>query len=991
MSSGAIDLQFHVTSKLNKKGTMQTKKCVIGQDLKYLFLSQVPLDDNEWVQIHSDKFIKKDEHTFLHHLLETQKLDECPLKLFISNEFIKSQKTDCSSDYGEATYYIDCNCQITTYKLYISFDDGLEYMVSLDEDNIYFMLLNYPELHDKYRIHVMQTGKYIFYISKKYISDVVNNELDIDIVLKSLIKHHQIQGNPNFHILNDKNIPCALSFPITNGLILDDKYMTCLKESLLPHQVDNINWMAYLEKLVSLKMTRLDYVNTLGMIEFKISNGHYYTKHSYQKIYNKTSLINTPLNESIYLRGGILADEAGMGKTRSMLGLVLADIIYPTSVSIDKEYLMNNIEFYKIDELDTQNKVTLMDNEITLKHYNELIGTKIYKLSNTLVVAPIRVIDIWQEEIFEITHKDIKYVIVSNMTHVKKITVNQIIESDIVILSSKLLDNKRYLEHIKKYPDSNFQKYLWHRLVIDEAHEVMKIDTTQYPVDIKTQQIQNYIMGVNSFTKWCVSGTPLVNREINMGGYIRFLGEFMAKDAIYNLDIDDIKKLIRCYFRRHDKRKMIDALPMPTVKEEIVYLKQSSIEKAIYRSAMRKYNKLRLMQLCTHVQISEEEKCILGNFAGHKIMSLVDIEASMLEHYKTKIAQIENETNNLTTATEIDKQFRKKILHKINVHLSGSNKQISLEKMANTLAHSSKVQYVSTLVDDYLNDYMYQKIWEYIGQLSSDELWTVMHVNQEIDIKHDEKLASKTKDNYDEIKTLTNQMGLFKQSYISESVKEPCCICYEQFDKIIITKCRHIFCGNCMKTLFQSKQYINCPLCRNQISNEDINVTDIKLIEKSINHGVQEEDIKKYGTKLAFLIKKLRDLLDGNSLNRVVIFSQWTLMLSIISNVLVEFKIPHLLCKGNPNVVKSTMQKFAETEESQVLLLTPESCIIGNDLSKATHIIMTDVLMMDKIDANALENQLLGYVQRIGQNKEITVIKLITLGTIEEEYHRLQK
>jgi SNF2 family DNA or RNA helicase len=46
---------------------------------------------------------------------------------------------------------------------------------------------------------------------------------------------------------------------------------------------------------------------------------------------------------------------------------------------------------------------------------------------------------------------------------------------------------------------------------------------------------------------------------------------------------------------------------------------------------------------------------------------------------------------------------------------------------------------------------------------------------------------------------------------------------------------------------------------------------------------------------------------------------------------------------------------------------------------------------MNKTGAKTIENQLLGYVERISQNKEITITKLVTCGTIEEDYYKTQK
>lgn len=1003
MTTNLNEQQFHtfLNNKIGKTGFVTSKKDFIGQTIKDIYTSVDP-DKKKWTQIHSDKIVTKGKGSYLQHLLEKESLSDIPIRLVKTIDKVKTQKVTSHPNYDNSTYLNKTTMEIITYQLFLSFNDNTEYMIHLNDTNEYFLLLDKPELYQYYRIQVLSTGKYIFYISKSYLKLLVDNKndkiCDIDPVLVSLIKQHQVQGNPGFNILHNKIIPCALSFPVKNSLELTDTYLSLLKEPLLSHQIDNISWMVYLEKLISLNMTLLDYVNTQGMIEFRIGREHYYTNHSYYHIFDRNSLTKTPRHESILMRGGILADEAGMGKTRSVLGLVLADIIYPNDININGQLLAKLLPNYLNKEINMTGNIHTLNLDMfededknKLSCFNNILEQNTHKLCQTLIVAPTHIVDIWQEELGELTGFDVKHIVLSNITHVKKLDIQNLSNYNLVILSSGLLVNKRYTEHINLHNEYDFRNYLWHRVVVDESDEIFRMETIQQHIDSKTQSIQHFLLKINSLSRWCITATPFQNHESNLGGYIRFLSCSDNKDIIYNLNIDDIKKLIRCYFRRHDKQKMIEALPMTTIKEELVYLKQSGIEKAIYQSALRKYNKLRLMQLCTHVQISEEEIKILGNFAGHKIMSLDDIEKSMLKYFTLRTKKLEKDTEELEIMSKHDKEYRNKIIEDINQsYLNNKKMNVSPEDMANLIKTSSRVQYIYSLLDDYLNEYGYQKIIGSLEECQIHEIWTILHINHEIMTKHEEIFNSKTKENKREIQTLTNQMGLFKQSYISESVKEPCFICYQHFDKVIITECRHIFCGKCMKMLFQNKKTINCPLCRRNINADDIKVTDIKLIKKAeYMENLKDEDIMKYGTKIAFLIQKTRTLLETKE-NRIVIFSQWSSMLNLISNVFTEFNIDHLTSKGNLSSIKATMNRF-EHEDSRVLLLNPDSCIVGNDLTVASHIIMTDVLMMNKTNAKILENQLMGYIQRIGENKEISLIRLVTSDTIEEEYLKKQK
>lgn len=985
-------LNHILNTKIGKVGTIKNNKEILYLDNADFFVNDEP-DKENWLQIHSDKLVDKNKNSYLQYLLEQENLSEIPFKLLKITDMIDTNRTCYNASFDNVPYLTLSKIKTTTYQLYINFQNGTEYMINLHEDNKYFLILDRPDLINWYRIRVLETGKYIFYISRSYLNFMLQTHDAngrMDDILVSIIQKHQIQGNPMFDSLKNTSITTS-NIPFQEDCPINDKFEEVLTEKMFEHQYDNIKWVMYIENLSSIDMTRLDYINTQGMIEIKLNREYFYTNHAYQNIYNKDSLTKTPRHEHISFRGGVLADEPGMGKTRSMLGVILTDLLYSDCITINGNLLNNSLPKYiRLNE-----KVTIDNNredDIMLSSYNELINSNKYYLGQTLVIAPTHIVDIWQEEISEMTKYEIKYVALSNITHVKRMKVEMIKDYNLIIMSNSLINNKRYQDLITQIPEYDFRKYFWHRLIVDEASDIIRIDTNNYSLDNKTTLILNYLSDIDSLNRWCLTASPYQYKESNLGGYIKFLSQKNSKDVIYNLDNNDIKKLTKNYFRRHNKKGLQD-LPIPKIKKESVLLKQSGIERAIYQFAIRKYNKVRLMQLCTHVQISEEETKILGSFAGHKILTLEEIENNMVKHFKNKIKDLQKETGELAKLDTLDKDLRNGLVNTINKQYfddNDKNIKVTPDQMAKIIQKSSKVQYVYSLLDDYLNNYSIQKILSSLDDCNVNEIYTVLHINHEISVKHEDVYNNKIIDNEREITTLNNQMKLFKQNYISESVKEPCYICYDHYDKVIITECRHIFCGNCMKILFQNNKTHPCPVCRREIHKDTLKVTDIKLIQKAeYLQNLEDEDIKKYGTKIAFLIQKTRKLLEEKE-HKIIIFSQWSSMLKLISNVLTEFKINHLTSKGNTTSIKANMSKF-ESNDIRVLLLNPDDCIIGNDLSIATHIIMTDVLMMSKNNAKIIENQLLGYFQRIGENKEITMIKLITSDTIEEEYWKKQK
>ena len=149
--------------------------------------------------------------------------------------------------------------------------------------------------------------------------------------------------------------------------------------------------------------------------------------------------------------------------------------------------------------------------------------------------------------------------------------------------------------------------------------------------------------------------------------------------------------------------------------------------------------------------------------------------------------------------------------------------------------------------------------------------------------------------------------------YIKEHINEPCMICYCDYEddtEIIITKCRHIMCADCFNILIGNKVCVSFPQCRRELTLKDIKKTMLKpkdnsQVEEEITEQQDEfsEAVNKYGTKMTMMIRYLQRLFNNNDTDREIIFSQNDEMISLNTIVLTEFKIKHVYCKGNVNVV----------------------------------------------------------------------------------------
>ena len=97
---------------------------------------------------------------------------------------------------------------------------------------------------------------------------------------------------------------------------------------------------------------------------------------------------------------------------------------------------------------------------------------------------------------------------------------------------------------------------------------------------------------------------------------------------------------------------------------------------------------------------------------------------------------------------------------------------------------------------------------------------------------------------------------------------------------------------------------------------------------------------------MSALVEYLDELLSDTK-NRIIIFSQYNIMLSLIDRTLKEFGVNFVVCRGNVNVINKNIKRFKNDETVRIILLSSETCSSGNNLVEANHVIMTDLLTND--------------------------------------------
>jgi len=215
--------------------------------------------------------------------------------------------------------------------------------------------------------------------------------------------------------------------------------------------------------------------------------------------------------------------------------------------------------------------------------------------------------------------------------------------------------------------------------------------------------------------------------------------------------------------------------------------------------------------------------------------------------------------------------------------------------------------------------------------------------------------------------------------------EETCAICMCEFDDAVVTECGHYFCKECIYTALQMTNK-SCPTCRTPLT-----IKNVYPVKKNADENKVDYFTYKYGSKMGKLISLCKQIF-ANPENRIIIFSQWDRLLNNIGKTLKDASIESLICKGNVHQRNAAISSFKKGlhngKECRVILLSIEHCASGVNLTEADSIFIVDQIDGKKEEIKSIENQAIGRAARLGQTKQVKVIRLITKDTIEEEIYK---
>ncbi|EGZ04828.1 hypothetical protein PHYSODRAFT_566639 [Phytophthora sojae] len=239
-----------------------------------------------------------------------------------------------------------------------------------------------------------------------------------------------------------------------------------------------------------------------------------------------------------------------------------------------------------------------------------------------------------------------------------------------------------------------------------------------------------------------------------------------------------------------------------------------------------------------------------------------------------------------------------------------------------------------------------------------------------------------------------------------------CTICHEYLEDGVTAKCGHEFCRECVKEYIESLPAggeATCPTCSKpltvdlsppvetdlgNIGNEASNCRSPKAVNlssfhrNSLLHRISDIHAFQSSTKIEALMQELELMRIRDPSGKAIIFSQFVNMLDIIQHRLQLGGIKCVKLSGNMTMAvrDRTIKSFRDDPTVTAFLISLKAGGVALNLTVASHI-----FLMDPWWNPAAENQAIDRTHRLGQFKPIQATRFIIAGTVEERILKLQE
>ncbi|XP_042422909.1 DNA repair protein RAD16-like [Zingiber officinale] len=227
-------------------------------------------------------------------------------------------------------------------------------------------------------------------------------------------------------------------------------------------------------------------------------------------------------------------------------------------------------------------------------------------------------------------------------------------------------------------------------------------------------------------------------------------------------------------------------------------------------------------------------------------------------------------------------------------------------------------------------------------------------------------------------------------------MKQNCGICHQPLEDMVVTSCEHVFCKVCLIDYSASLENVKCPLCSKPLTvdlttknpGEQIPPAAIKGYKSGILSRLKDIGTFCTSTKIDALKEEIRDMVELDGSAKGIVFSQYTSFLDLIRFSLEKSGVKCVQLVGSMSLVERdrAITSFTNDSDCKIFLMSLKAGGVALNLTVASH-----VFLMDPWWNPAVECQAQDRIHRIGQYKPIRIVRFVIENTIEERILRLQE
>lgn len=371
---------------------------------------------------------------------------------------------------------------------------------------------------------------------------------------------------------------------------------------LRDYQLRSLTWMRRIEAAPSNEdsaciSNTIDFNCSASVVKLQFGETGWYLD-----IFGQAMTRNPKLSDSrgsLRLKGGILADDTGSGKTITCLALI-------HSFPFDEERARWRAGHTKI------------------------CLPFCVPSRATCIICPSNLHAQWIREA-ERCNPNFRIVGLSCIRDHAKYSWKDLILADIVIVTCQFFTNANYEKRCSYGPlneeirDSleekgrtRLQSIHFHRIIFDEIHELKN----------EMVKMQERLKKLSADSYWGVTGTPKFDSEGEIVGTLQYIGVHQSYSELFKTN-----KIVQGEFLRKFVKRNVPDLKLPPLSHEVVWVEASPSELALMNAIGGNRTVQEEIMMCSHYQIVQS----VSNVVGDNFISIEDVKETLKKSKLTKM------------------------------------------------------------------------------------------------------------------------------------------------------------------------------------------------------------------------------------------------------------------------------------------------------------------------------------------------------------------